>query len=76
MGSTMQTASRAKRLRTKQSLAVAATGNHCPVSGAWVPEGTESPRQFFFERNIMPPVQESSVVWRLVEAEAPWHVLV
>ena len=76
MGSTLQTAPKAQRLRPKQSLAVAATGDHCPVSGTWVSAGEDVRQQHFFEGNIMPPVREASVVWRLVEAAAPWHVLV
>ena len=75
MGSTLQKAPRQQGLRPRRPLAVASTGDHCPVSGTWVAEGEEMRPQRFFEGNIMPPVQGASVVSRLAEAASPWHVL-
>lgn len=44
------------------------TGDHCPVSGWWVPLDREAVAQFVSEGSIMPGESGMAVVWTLVKA--------
>lgn len=58
-----------EQLRTKVSRTghFGRTGEHCPVDGWWVPDGTEPEGRFIVQGSIMPPQDGEAVTWQLTE---------
>jgi hypothetical protein len=50
----------------KLNITMAKTGEHCPLSGWWAPDGSEGNGHYIAEGSIMPAVSGVSVTWSLV----------
>lgn len=49
----------------RQNRAKTSTGEHCPATGWWIPEGTTEPWQYFSEGNLVPPLNGAAASWIL-----------
>jgi hypothetical protein len=57
-------------LRITPKAKTAKTGEHCPMTGWWVPVNRNGDKRFAPEGSIMPADQGESVIWALVASEA------
>jgi hypothetical protein len=49
----------------RQNRARTSTGEHCPATGWWIPEGTTEPWQYLSEGNLVPPLNGAATSWIL-----------
>jgi hypothetical protein len=56
----------ARSLKTGLISLTAATGNHCPLSGTWVPQESPTGEKELTEGSLMPTFNGKSVIWTFV----------
>ncbi|MDT0197477.1 hypothetical protein Q9R30_19220 [Arthrobacter sp. AB6] len=49
------------------------TGEHCPVNGWWAPFNDEKNTHFITEGSLMPSINGSAVVWKLIVRRLRWE---
>ena len=47
-----------------------ATGEHCPATGWWIPQGTTESWQYLSEGNLMPAINGQPTMWVAAIIEA------
>lgn len=47
------------------------TGEHCPVSGWWAPDGYPTEKRLVTEGNVMPSHRGQAVLWMLMRCQLP-----
>ena len=53
----------------RRNAAAASTGEHCPATGWWIPQGSTEPRRYLSEGSLMPALNGKPTAWFRVATE-------